>query len=61
MIIKIFTGFEKRVEGTSETFSTEMRKTVEIKSIIGEGKKSIINEMRNMLDRMNSRLEETEE
>ena len=54
MIIKILTGLEKRVEDMSETLNTEIRNnTAET-----EGS---INEMRNMLDGMNSRLDEADE
>ena len=53
MIMKILTGLKKRVEGITEILNTETRIN------IGE-KKSLINKMRNMLDGMNSRLEEAE-
>jgi len=54
MIICIITGLEKRVEHINETINTEIRNNIaEIKGSI--------NEMRNMLDGMNSRLEEAEE
>jgi len=54
MIINILTGLEKRVEDMSEILNTEIRnKIVEIKGSISE--------MRNMLDGMNSRLEDGEE
>ena len=53
MIIRIRTGLEKRLKDMSETLNTERRITEEIKSII--------NDMRNTLGRMNSRLEEAEE
>ena len=54
MIIRILTGFETRVEDISETINRE------IQNNRAETKGSI-NEMRNMLDGMNSRLEEAEE
>jgi len=54
MIIKILTGLEKRVEGISQTINTEIRNNrAEIKGSI--------NKIRNMLNGMNSRLEEAEE
>ena len=54
MIIRILPGLERRVEDMSETHNTE------IKNNIAEIKGSI-NKIRNKLDGMNSRLEETEE
>ena len=49
MIIRILIGIEKRVEDMSETLNTEIRKNItEIKGSI--------NEMRNMLDGMNSKI-----
>jgi len=53
MIIRIFTGLEKRVEDLRENLNTEIRNN------IAEMKGSI-NEMRNTLDEMNIRLEEAE-
>ena len=54
MIIRIATGLEKREEGMSETLNPEIRNDIaEIKGSI--------NEMRNMLDGMNSRMEIPEE
>ena len=54
IIVRILTGLEKRVEDISETLNTEIRNNIaEIKGSI--------NEMRNMLDGINSRLEEAEE
>ena len=54
MVIRILTGLEKRVEDVSETLNTE------ISNNIAEIKGSR-NEMRNMLDGMNGRLEKVEE
>ena len=54
MIIGILTGLEKRVEDMSETLNTEIR------NYIAE-RKSLKNEIRTILDEMNSRLEEAEE
>jgi len=54
MITRILTELEKRVEHMSETLNTEIRNnTAQIK----DSK----NEMRNTLDRMNSRMEERDE
>lgn len=54
MIISMSTGFEKRVEDTSERLNRKIRNNMaEIKGTI--------NERRNTLDGMNSRMEETEE
>ena len=54
MIIRILTGLEKRVEEISETLNTKIRNDIlEIKGPV--------NEMRNMLDGMDNRLEESEE
>ena len=54
MIKRILTGLEKRVEYMSEPLYTEKRNDItEIKGSI--------NEMRNMLDGMNSRMETPEE
>ena len=54
MIKRILTGLEKRVEYMSEPLYTEKRNDIaEIKGSI--------NEMRNMLDGMNSRMEIPEE
>ena len=54
IIIKILTGLEKRAENISETLNTEIRNN------IAEIKDSI-NELKNPLHGMNSRLEEAEE
>ena len=54
MIIKILSGFEKKVKDMSNILNTEIRNNIaEIKGSI--------NEMRNTFGGMNSRLEETEE
>ena len=53
IITRILTGLEKGLEDMSETLNTEIRNNIaEIKGSI--------NEMRNMLDGMNSRLEKAE-
>ena len=53
MIIRILTGFEKKVEDMSETLKTKIRNNkAEIKGLI--------NEIRNMVDGMSSRMEESE-
>ena len=54
MIIRILSGLEKRMKNLNETLNTEIRNNR------GEIKGSI-NEMRNVLDRINSRMEEAEE
>ena len=54
VFIRVLTGLEKRVEDMCEILNTEMRNN------IAEIEVSI-NEMRNTLDGMNSRLEEAEE
>ena len=54
MIMRILTGLETRVQVFSENFNTEIRHNkAEIKGSI--------NKVRNMMDGMNSRLEEAEE
>lgn len=54
MIIRILTGFEKRVEDLSKAISTDIRNNIaEIKGSISE--------MRSAVDGMNSRVEEAEE
>ena len=54
IVIRILTGFEKRVEDMSEILNTEIRNNK-------AATKGSINKMRNTLDVMNSRLEEAEE
>ena len=50
VIIRILTGLEKRVKDISQTIDTEIRNnTAEIKDSV--------NEMENILDRINNRLE----
>ena len=53
MITSILTGLEKTVEHINETINTEIRSNT-------AQKKDSINEMRNMLDGINCRLEEEE-
>ena len=54
MAIRIISGLEKRVEDRCKTFNTKIRKNIaEIKGSL--------NKMRNMLDGVNSRMEEGEE
>lgn len=54
MIIKILTGFEKRVKAMNETFHAEVRSNIsEIKGLI--------NKVRNTLEGINGRLEKAEE
>ena len=53
IIVRIITGLEKTVEVMSETLNTEIHNTEEIKVTI--------NEMRNTLGGMNSRIKESEE
>ena len=55
MVIKLLTGLEQRVEDMIETLNTDIRN-----NIVAEIKGSI-NEMRNMLNGMNNRLEKPEE
>ena len=52
--IQILTGLEKRVENISEIFNTDIKKNQ------SEMKNTII-EMKNILDGVNNRLEESEE
>ena len=54
MVIRIFTGLQKRVEDMSETLNRDTRNN------IGEIKGSV-NEMGNTFDAKNSRMEEAEE
>lgn len=52
MIINILTGLEKRVEDISEALNTDIKKNT-------SEMKSTINESKNTLNGINSRLEET--
>ena len=54
MIIKILTGLEKKVENISETINTEIRNNI-------ADIKWSISQVRNMIDGINSRMEEEEE
>lgn len=56
MIIRILTGLEKRMKDISETLITEIKELKKKTKM-----KSAINEIRNLPDAMNSRLEEPEE
>lgn len=52
--MKILTGLKKRVEDISETVYTEIRNSI-------VETKGSLNKIRNMLDRINSRLKKAEE
>ena len=56
-IINIHFGLEKGIEDIREIFTTDRKKVKKNQSEM----KSVINEIRSMFDRMNSRLEEAEE